>query len=76
MVFDYFLPERWRKTHSWRLSENNEVYYTVTKDNIHIVWKISRVGDRPEVDPADPVAARIEEYGYNSPFEHSPSHRI
>ena len=68
-LFDYFLPERWRKTHSWRLSENNEVYYTVTKDNIHIVWKISRVGDRPVVDYADPVASRMEEYGYNSPFE-------
>jgi hypothetical protein len=46
-LFDYFLPERWRKTVSWKLSENNEVYYTVTKDNVHIVWETSRVGETP-----------------------------
>jgi len=61
-LFDYFLPERWRKTHSWRLSEGNEVYYTFTKDHIHIVWKTSRVGEAP---PAEPAAAG----GFNSPFE-------
>jgi hypothetical protein len=69
-LFDYFLPERWRKTHSWKLSENNEVFYTVTKDHIHLVWKTSRVGETPlSADPSDPNAEKAREYGYNSPFE-------
>lgn len=67
-LFDYFLPERWRKTHVWKLSTNNDVYYTVTKDHIHIVWKTSRVGERP-VFENDSLAKQIEEYGFNSPFE-------
>jgi len=68
-LFDYFLPERWRKTHAWKLSENNDVYYTVTKDHIHLVWKISRIGERPVPDPACPFPEKLEEYGFNSPFE-------
>jgi hypothetical protein len=68
-LFDYFLPERWRKTHAWKLSESNDVYYTVTKDHIHLVWKISRVGDRPLPDPGCQFPDKLEEYGYNSPFE-------
>jgi hypothetical protein len=68
-LFDYFLPERWRKTHSWKLSENNEVFYTVTKDNIHLVWKTSRVGETPLLDPANPLAEKAKEFGFNSPFE-------
>lgn len=68
-LFDYFLPERWRKTHAWRLSENNEVYYTVTKDHIHLVWKTSRVGEYPPEDSSDPCSAEIREFGFNSPFE-------
>ena len=46
-LFDYFLPERWRKTPSIKLSYTNEVFYTITKDNIHLVWKTSRVGEMP-----------------------------
>lgn len=66
-LFDYFLPERWRKTPSLKLSENKEVFYTITKDNIHLVWETSRVGELPdEEDYADPV---ILANGINSPFE-------
>jgi len=68
-LFDYFLPERWRKTPAWKLSENNDVYYTVTKDKIHIIWKPSRVGEYPQVNASDPDSGKIIEYGYNSPFE-------
>jgi hypothetical protein len=68
-LFDYFLPERWRKTPCWRLSANNEIYYTFTKDHIHLVWKTSRVGEMPTVDPGDPNAFQIEAHGFNSPFE-------
>lgn len=68
-LFDYFLPERWRKTHAWRLSSNNDIYYTETKDHIHLVWKISRVGEKPDFDVQNPLSADIISYGYNSPFE-------
>jgi hypothetical protein len=69
-LFDYFLPERWRKTLSLSLSEDNEVYYTVTKDNIHLVWETSRVGEFP-MDKKFTAAEieKIRRYGINSPFE-------
>ena len=68
-LFDYFLPERWRKTQSWRLSDNNDVSYTYTKDRIHIVWKASRVGESlpPNLAGAEPSG----HYAFNSPFEAS-----
>ena len=69
VLFDYFLPERWRKTHAWRLSAQNDIYYTITKDHIHIVWKISKVGENPEFDPSNPLSPQIISYGFNSPFE-------
>jgi len=69
-LFDYFLPERWRKTPCLSLSDDNEVYYTVTKDNIHLVWETSRVGEIPigkkyNVEETE----KIRKYGINSPFE-------
>ncbi len=68
-LFDYFLPERWRKTHSWKLSEKTDTYYTFTKDHIHIVWKISRVGEMVMTQNNDKRSQKAVEYGYNSPFE-------
>ena len=69
-LFDYFLPERWRKTPSLSLSDDNEVYYTVTKDNIHLVWETSRVGEFP-VDRKYNAGEieQIRRFGINSPFE-------
>jgi hypothetical protein len=68
-LFNYFLPERWRRTPHKRLSSRNAVYKTCTKDNINLVWKVSRMGDRPWLSSpwANPAAAR--EYGFNSAFE-------
>jgi hypothetical protein len=68
-LFDYFLPERWRKTPSLSLSENNEVFYTVTKDNIHLVWKTSRVGEFPGELRDQEEVSMVSRYGINSPFE-------
>jgi hypothetical protein len=68
-LFDYFLPERWRKTHSWKLSDINEVYYTFTKDNVHVVWKASRVGEKTLAGKEEEWRAAAEERGFNSPFE-------
>jgi len=69
-LFDYFLPERWRKTPSLGLSEFNEVFYTVTKDNIHLVWETSRVGEFPADSKFRPdEIAKIRHHGINSPFE-------
>jgi hypothetical protein len=68
-LFTYFLPERWRRTPKWKLSARNQVFHTRTKDNINLVWKVSRMGDLPWLTnpKADKEAAR--DYGYNSPFE-------
>jgi len=68
-LFDYFLPERWRRTPCHSFSENHEVFYTVTKDNIHIVWKTSRVGEEPQPDEGGRYSELIKECGFNSPFE-------
>ncbi len=68
-LFEFFLPERWRRTPRVKLSPNNEVYRTRTRDNIHIVYRRSRVGSRPRIDPLDERAKRIREHGFNSPFE-------
>ena len=69
-LFDYFLPERWRKTPSLSLSDDNEVYYTVTKDNIHLVWETSRVGEVPaDKKYSTEEIEKIKHYGINSPFE-------
>jgi len=69
-LFDYFLPERWRKTPSLSLSKFNEVFYTVTKDNIHLVWETSRVGEFPTDSKFSPEEiAKIRHQGVNSPFE-------
>ncbi|MEK6580781.1 MAG: hypothetical protein AABZ25_00165 [Nitrospirota bacterium] len=68
-LFDYFLPERWRKTPSIKLSYTNEVFYTITKDNIHLVWKTSRVGEMPAGENEQSFDSKIHQFGINSPFE-------
>jgi hypothetical protein len=68
-LFDYFLPERWRKTPSLSLSRTNEVFYTVTKDNIHLVWKTSRVGEFPDNLSNAEEIEKVSRNGINSPFE-------
>ena len=68
-LFNYFLPERWRRTPKISLSRANQVFRTRTKDNINLVWRVSRVGDRPS-PPASAVRAHdIVAHGFNSPFE-------
>jgi hypothetical protein len=68
-LYDYFLPERWEATPRTKLSTQHEIFHTLTKDNIHLVWKISKVGTVPDMDPFLEEERRILEYGYNSPFE-------
>ncbi|MBU0679128.1 MAG: hypothetical protein KJ626_13570 [Verrucomicrobia bacterium] len=68
-LFDYFVPERWRRTHRKAISETNKTYYTKTKDQINLVWKVSRVGELPDIDPRQPNASTLVEHGFNSPFE-------
>jgi hypothetical protein len=67
-LFNYFLPERWR-TKQIALSKTNQTYYTQTKDRIHLVWKVSRVGDLPPGDFTDEGYEGLLLQGYNSPFE-------
>ena len=68
-LFDYFLPERWRKTPAFEMSADNDVFYTLTKDNIHLVWKTSRVGEIPEEGFSGEEREKIRKRGVNSPFE-------
>jgi len=68
-LFDFFLPERWEKTKRTKISIFNENFYTVTKDNIHIVWKVSKVGMNPDLDPFKEDEKSIIGFGFNSPFE-------
>ncbi|MDP8261728.1 MAG: hypothetical protein P9M13_00315 [Candidatus Ancaeobacter aquaticus] len=68
-LFDYFLPERWEHTIRTKISVSSEMYHTVTKDNIHLVWKMSRVGLQPDMDPFIEDENEILKHGYNSPFE-------
>jgi len=68
-LFDYFLPERWRTTPQIRLLETHETYLTRSRDNIPLVWKISRVGERPEVATLGTEGFRLLAHGFSSPFE-------
>jgi hypothetical protein len=68
-LFNYFLPERWRRTPKRKLSSRNEVFYTRTKDNINLVWKVSRMGGPPWLTNPKANQADVREYGFNSPFE-------
>ena len=68
-LFNYFLPERWRRTPKIPLSTRNQVVYTCTKDNINLVWRVSRMGDTPNL-PGDANRERqMIAHGFNSPFE-------
>lgn len=68
-LFDYFLPERWEKSEKTKISVFNNMYYTISKDNIHLAWKFSKVGQKPDMDPFKSEEMKILQYGYNSPFE-------
>jgi len=69
VLFDYFLPEKWRRTPRTKLSASQQIYKTVTKDNVCVVWRVSRVGQRPNADPFLRAEKRMLAHGYNSPFE-------
>jgi hypothetical protein len=53
-----FLPERRRHTPSKKLSAISETDYTLSKGNVHLVWKLSRVGEKPEVSPSNEFGRR------------------
>jgi hypothetical protein len=68
-LFDLFLPERWRTTPQLPLPPSREAYSTDTKDHIRLVWKVSSVGERPEVATRGGAGFRLLAFGVNSPFE-------
>jgi hypothetical protein len=68
-LFNYFLPERWRRTPKKKMSSRNQVFHTRTKDNINLVWRVSRMGDVPWLSHADANQEAARAHGYNSPFE-------
>jgi len=69
VLYDYFLPERWRHFPKTKISVYSEMYHTVTKDGIHLVLQASRVGQQPDMDPFRDDEQKILAHGYNSPFE-------
>ncbi|MFH1723278.1 MAG: hypothetical protein ABII00_01530 [Elusimicrobiota bacterium] len=66
---DYFLPDRWRRTPRINLASTSEAYLTRTRDAVYFVYRRSRVGMRPRVEPLFDRGKRIRKHGYNSPFE-------
>ncbi len=67
-LFEFFLPERWRQTPRIRLHPAHETFATRTKDNVDLVWKVSRVGESAGGGD-DALERRALEHGVNSPFE-------
>ena len=68
-LFNYFLPERWRRTPKKKLSSHNQVFRTSTKDNINLVWRVSRMGESPWLAGPEGNQNAVHEHGFNSPFE-------
>ncbi len=68
-LFDYFLPERWEVMPRMKVSAIREIYQTVTKDDLNILWSVSTVGIEPDADPLLEQGRKILAFGYNSPFE-------
>lgn len=68
-LVDFFLPERWLYCPRTRLSTSHEIFHTVTKDEIHLVWKLSKAGMVPFTDPYIRGDRRLLDYGYNTAFE-------
>jgi len=67
-LFDYFLPERWRSKQV-ALSPSGRTWYVRTKDEVHLVWKISRIGDIADGQSPGARVSAMRSHGYNSPFE-------
>ncbi len=68
-LFNYFLPERWRRTPNKALSSQNQVFHTCTKDNVLLVWRVSRMGDLVRLKNPGANLAAARAHGFNSPFE-------
>ncbi|MGD8898401.1 MAG: hypothetical protein PVJ73_20405 [Acidobacteriota bacterium] len=68
-LFDLFLPERWRTTPQLPLPPSRETCSTESKDHIRLVWRVSSVGERPEVATCGAAGFRLLAHGVNSPFE-------
>jgi hypothetical protein len=68
-LFNYFLPERWRRTPKNKLSSRNQIFHTRTKDDINLVWKVSRMGEPAWLANPEANHAAVQDHGFNSPFE-------
>jgi len=69
LLFDYFLPEKWRHVNRTRLSKYHDIFYKMSRDGVHLVLKTSKIGLQPDTDPFNEDGRKILEHGYNSPFE-------
>ncbi|MHB9009553.1 MAG: hypothetical protein ACYDC1_21790 [Limisphaerales bacterium] len=65
--FNYFLPERWRRTPARPLIEGREVFLTRSKDHLPLIWRVSGVGTRVVAGGAGTaLSARMS---CNTPFD-------
>jgi hypothetical protein len=69
LLFDYFLPEKWRHVNRVRLSKYHDIFHKMSRDGINLVLKTSKIGLKPDADPFNERGQKILEYGFNSPFE-------
>ena len=51
------------------LSASGRTWYARTKDGVHLVWKVSRIGAVPTCNQGPDVQQAMIEHGFNSPFE-------
>jgi hypothetical protein len=69
LLFDYFLPEKWRHVNRTRLSKYHDIFHKISRDGIRLVLKTSKIGLKPDADPFTERGRKILEHGFNSPFE-------
>ena len=69
LLFDYFLPEKWRHVNRTRLSRYHDIFHKKSRDGINLVLKTSKIGLKPDADPFNQRGNNILEFGFNSPFE-------
>ena len=67
LPFDFFEPTNWRRTPRIRLSQTS--FRTRTRDDVELVYKLSRFGQVPQSKFTTDLVKRVRDFGYNSPFE-------
>ncbi|MCX7786139.1 MAG: hypothetical protein N2442_00405 [Spirochaetes bacterium] len=69
-LFDYFYPEKWfNLSRSSDVTLDQRLFRTKTADGLDILWRKSRVGEHPVIEPYHAESQELLKNGYNSPFQ-------